>query len=98
MILGQTILFVCCVLTVADGLVTWWGTRNGLRELNPFLRRVLRLGGWKGLLVVRVAALGLLLLLFNLLSVWLWILFGSTFSILIGLIVSYDLWKLRPRS
>lgn len=89
--MGQAILIVCSALMVADGLVTWWGTRSGLRELNPFLRQVLSKSGPMGLLATRAAALGLLLLLFNLLSTGIWIIFSSTFAIILGLIVSNDL-------
>ena len=93
--IGQAILIVCSVLVVADGLLTWWGTRKGLRELNPFLRRVLKESGPIGLAATRIAGIGLLFLLFSMLSVGIWELFGSTFSLILGIVVLNDLRRLR---
>lgn len=93
--MSLTILLVCSALTVGDGVATWWGARNGLMELNPFLRHIMKKRGSIGLLATRAVALGLLLLLFDILGAELWIFFGSTFSLLLGLVLLNDLRKLR---
>lgn len=93
--MSLTILLVCSALTVGDGVATWWGARNGLMELNPVLRHVMKKSGSIGLLTTRVVTLGLLLLLFDILSVELWTFFGSTFSLILGLVLLHDLGKLR---
>lgn len=95
---GQAVLVVSVVLMVVDGLVTWWGMRNGFVEVNPFLRRVMKSGGATGLLATRAAALVLLLLLFEMLSGGEWVLFGSMFSLVLGLVLLIDLAKLRQQT
>ena len=79
---------------MADGAVTLWGLHIGLGELNPFLRYFMRKFGSLGLLTTRAAALGLLVLLYNLLSGQLWIFFGAIFSLVLGFVLSIDLKKL----
>lgn len=90
---SQGILLVSSTLVVADGLVTWWGTRKGLLELNPFLRHILKRSGPIALLTTRAAALGLLLLLSKILTVSLWTLLGSTFSLVLAVVLANDVRK-----
>jgi hypothetical protein len=97
-VLSQAVLLVCSALVVGDGAVTWLGARRGLRELNPFLRHVMKRSGSVGLMITRAAAVGLLFLLFEMLDAGLWLIFGSTLSIVLSIVLLNDLIRLRrPR-
>jgi hypothetical protein len=87
MIVSVALLLLSTSLVLLDAMVTWRGRSEGFREVNPVLRYLLNRFGSKGFVITRITAGGLLLLLFWLLDPWVWILFSSTFSAVMGCVV-----------
>jgi hypothetical protein len=74
------LLLLAVALILLDAIVTKIGLDKGFTERNLILRWFLAKFGPAGLLVTRIVALGLLLLLFNLLDQREWLPFSITFS------------------
>jgi hypothetical protein len=74
-------------LIMVDGIITWRGVGLGLREVNQVLRYLLRRFGVWGLVMTRLVSLALLIALFKVLEGWEWILFSSTFSIVMSYVI-----------
>ena len=87
MIVSVALLLLSMSLVLFDAMVTWRGWSKGFHEVNPVLRYLLNRFGSRGLVITRITAVGLLLLLFWLLESWVWILFGSTFTAVMGYVV-----------
>ena len=87
MIVSVALLLLSMSLVLFDAMVTWRGRSKGFHEVNPVLRYLLNRFGSRGFVITRITAVGLLLLLFWLLDPWVWILFGSTFSAVMGYVV-----------
>jgi hypothetical protein len=87
MIISVALLLLSMSLVLLDATVTWRGWGKGFHEVNPVLRYLLNRFGPRGFVTARITAVGLLLLLFWLLDPWVWILFSSTFSAVMGCVV-----------
>jgi len=82
-------------LVVSDALITKGGLGRGFRERNPVLASVVGKFGMKGLLATRLVALMILFLLFLILNPWEWILFSSTFLVVMAVVVWIGISKLK---
>lgn len=93
--LSGVLLLLSASLVVGDALITKSGLSLGSRETNPVQAFVLGKFGMMGLLATRLLALMLLLLLFVLLNPWEWILFASTFLVVMVVVIWLNIRKLR---
>ena len=88
------LLLLSLSLVTVDAIVTKVGLKKGLHETNPILRWLLNFGT-AGLASTRIAALVILLILFWFLDPCEWVLFGSTFSAVMGYVVFTDVRKIH---
>ena len=93
--LSVALLLLSAGLVVVDAVITKGGLSRGFHETNPVLAAVVGKLGTKGLLATRLVALILLLLLFLILNPWEWILFSSTFLVVMAVVVWIGISKLK---
>ena len=84
---SAVLLLLSMSFVLVDAIVTRRGLNRGFHEANPVLRYLLKRLGSIGLATTRIVAIVLLILLFELLETWEWILFSSIFLAVMGYVV-----------